>query len=235
MKVVITRPNPDAELFAEECRAKGLDPVIAPLMTIAPRDDWTAPTEAGALAFTSANGVRAFAAASRVRSLTAFCVGEATADAAHAEGFTEIVVADGDVVSLAETIAAQSGAVTGQIVHIAGTRLAGDLLHELTTRGLKSRRVVAYETHEAATMPEPAKSAISSGRAVAVTLFSPRTARLFLALAESANLTEALARCRAVCLSEAVAEIASEAAWRIVDVASERNGASMLALMTARP
>lgn len=235
MKVLITRPQPDAGAFADECRAKGLDPVVAPLITLAPRDDWTTPADAAALAFTSANGVRAFAAASRVRNLTAFCVGEATARAAELAGFTSVASAEGDVVSLAETIAARRSAISGPIVHIAGTRRAGDLVNALAERGLTAHRIVAYETHEAREMPGAALAAIGSGRALAVTLFSPRTARLFVTLAEQANIGEALARCRAVCLSKAVADVAAEVAWRVVDIATERNAASMLALMTARP
>lgn len=235
MKVLITRPQPDADAFAEECRAAGLNPVIAPLMSVITRDDWVAPADAAGLAFTSANGVRVFAAASRVRNLTAFCVGEATADVARAAGFSTVYAAEGDVVSLAATIAAQSGANSGQIVHIAGSRRAGDLLGALAERGLKASRIVAYETNEASGLPQAAATAIGSGRTLAVTLFSPRTARLFLNLVEMANMTEALSRCRAVCLSDAVAEIASEKTWRVIDVASTRNAAAMVALMTEHP
>lgn len=235
MKVLITRPQPDADAFAEDCRAAGLDPVIAPLMSVTARGDWAAPADAAGLAFTSANGVRVFAAASRVRNLTAFCVGEATADAARAAGFSTISAADGDVVSLAETIAEQSSAISGQIVHIAGSRRAGDLLGALTERGLKASRIIAYETNEVRNLPQTAATAIGSGRALVVTLFSPRTARLFLNLVETANMAEALSRCRAICLSDAVADVASETKWRVIDVASERNGAAMIALMTEHP
>ncbi len=234
MKVLITRPQPDAEIFAQDCRDAGLDPVVAPLMSVTPGDDWEAPADAAALAFTSANGVRVFASASRVRNLTAFCVGEATADAARAAGFSTIHAADGDVVSLADTIARHGGTISGQIVHIAGARIAGDLLALLTQRGLTARRIVAYETHEAENLPDAAGLAIGSGRALAVTLFSPRTADLFLKLVEAANLTEALSRCRAVCLSRAVAHVAANADWRVIDTASDRNAASMIALMKAR-
>lgn len=234
MKVLITRPQPDADNFAQDCRSAGLDPIVAPLMTVAPRDDWETPVDAAALAFTSANGVRVFASASRVRSLVAFCVGEATADAAQAAGFSTVHAADGDVISLAETIAEHGRAFSGHIVHIAGARRAGDLIGLLRERGLNAHRIVAYETREAEILPEPAQGEIGSGRALAVALFSPRTAQLFLNLVAAANLAEALTRCRAVCLSPAVADIAGRATWRVVDVAGDRNAASMVALMSGR-
>ncbi len=234
MRVLITRPQPDADAFAQGCRDAGLDPIVAPLMSVRFHEDWEAPGNAGSLAFTSANGVRAFARASRVRSLTVYCVGEATAEAALAAGFANVHVAGGDVDSLAALIAGESGAVTEPIVHIAGTRRAGDLIAALGKRGITADRMVAYETEEAAALPEAARTALGSGRALAVALFSPRTARLFLDLVATANLTEALTRCRAICLSDAVANVAAEADWRVIDIASERNAAGMIAIMTGR-
>ncbi len=234
MKVLITRPQPDADQFAEDCRKAGLDPVVAPLMTVRFHKDWEAPGDAGALAFTSANGVRAFAGASRVRNLAAFCVGEATAAAAGDAGFATVHAAGGDVESLANLIADNAGAVSGPIVHVAGARRAGDLIAALKERGLGARRIVAYETAEATDLPAEARSALGSGRALAAAFFSPRTAQLFLKLVDAAGLAEALTRCRAVCLSDAVADVAKRAQWRVIDTASERNAAAMIALMTAR-
>jgi len=233
LKVLITRPQPDAEAFAEHCRREGLEPVVAPLIAVKFVDDWTAPARAGALAFTSANGVRAFASHSRVRSLAAFCVGAATADTAAEAGFSSISVANGDVDSLAALIAKNAGALPGPVIHIAGTRRAGDLVALLHENGVAAERIVAYETVEATNLPDAARAATGSGRAVAVTLFSPRTAKLFLNLVGGAGMTEALTRCRAVCLSDAVAEIAAGAAWRVIDTAKDRTAASMIALLKA--
>ena len=231
MQALITRPQPDAERFAEACSVAGLKPLLAPLMSVAFRSDWETPKTAGALAFTSANGVRAFAKASRVRNLPTFCVGEATADAAGAADFAAVHTAAGDVDSLAALIAENAGAITGQVVHIAGDRLAGDLIGALADRGVDAARIVAYETQETTTLPDVARTALGGGRALAVTLFSPRTAQLFLRLVAEANMTEALTRCRAVCLSEAVADAASGATWRVIDTAPARNAAAMIDMM----
>ncbi len=84
MKALITRPQPDADRFAALCSANDIEPMLAPLMSVEFRDDWETPKDTGAFAFTSANGVRAFARARRIRTLPAFCVGEATAEAARA-------------------------------------------------------------------------------------------------------------------------------------------------------
>jgi uroporphyrinogen-III synthase len=55
----------------------------------------------GALAFTSVNGVEAFAARSAWRETRVFAVGAATAAAARAAGFADIVSSEGGVTALA--------------------------------------------------------------------------------------------------------------------------------------
>ena len=231
MRVLITRPQPDADLFAAMCRQAGLASVTAPLMTVQFRDNWRLNETAGALAFTSANGVRAFARANSRIDLPAFCVGAATAAAARESGLATIFEADGDVVSLAAVIAAKVRAFSGPVIHIAGARRAGDLIALLKQHGVKADRVVAYETEEAAALPAPAREAIEAEDNLSVAFFSPRTARLFLSLVAEANLTERLTRHRAACLSEPVAEIAGAANWAGIGVADNRASDAMIALL----
>ncbi|MGI8842005.1 MAG: uroporphyrinogen-III synthase, partial [Caulobacteraceae bacterium] len=119
MKTVwITRAPPGAEATAERVRALGFAPVVAPLLAV--RAVGEGPIDlvgVGALAFTSANAVAAFAARSPEGVVPVFAVGEATAAAARAAGFSAVVSADGDVAALAATIAARAGALTGAVLH----------------------------------------------------------------------------------------------------------------------
>jgi uroporphyrinogen-III synthase len=106
MRVLITRPEPDATRLAEALRARGHEPVPAPLMTIVvsqappPREIADA-----VLLFTSANGARAAEAHNVRAKRVVFAVGEATAQAAREAGFRVEGVAGGDVASLTELIA----------------------------------------------------------------------------------------------------------------------------------
>ena len=87
-------------------------PAVAPLLAIRPIPQ-PAPdlTGVAALAFTSANGVAAFAALTPDRSRPVFTVGDATAQAARAAGFARVESAGGDLDRLAALITAQgSGA-----------------------------------------------------------------------------------------------------------------------------
>ena len=86
-RVLVTRPAADAAPLMAALAARGFDVLLEPMLTIrhlaGPELDLHG--IAGIL-FTSANGVRAFAARSRRRDLTAYAVGEATGEAASAAG-----------------------------------------------------------------------------------------------------------------------------------------------------
>src|ERR1700760_3247119 len=88
LKIWITRAQPGADATAERVRLMGHEPIIAPLLAVklAPGVDVSL-SGVAALAFTSANGVRAFADLSGERAIRVFAVGAATAEAAKAAGF----------------------------------------------------------------------------------------------------------------------------------------------------
>ena len=84
-KIWITRAQPAAELTAQRVRALGHEALVAPLLAVRTLPDVSIDLAGvAALAFTSANGVRAFADLSGERSLRVFAVGAATAQAAAA-------------------------------------------------------------------------------------------------------------------------------------------------------
>ncbi|WP_165793563.1 uroporphyrinogen-III synthase [Hyphococcus luteus] len=233
-RVIVTRPEPDAGAFAGLCRAHGFEPIVSPVMAIEIEKTTPDLSGAGALAFTSANGVRAFAANSGARDLPVFAVGQATAEAAKAAGFADIHVAGGDVDSLAEHIASEKESAGTGVLHIAGEARAGDLVALLEKSGIPARRQTLYRAVPAEALDNAALAALNDEKAdLWVSLFSPRTARLFVTLAERAGLAPALGRARAACLSEAVAEAAGTR-WRSRHIAAERTAESLAALIAAQ-
>ena len=86
----------------------GWEPVVQPLLAIRPLSPALPDLEGfDALAFTSRNGVSAFAALTLRRDRRVFTVGEATAQAAREAGFSDVQSADGAVDDLAAQIALQ--------------------------------------------------------------------------------------------------------------------------------
>jgi len=145
--VWITRAEPGASATAARVEAAGWTPVVAPLLAVRVLPDVTLDlTDVAALAFTSAGGVRAFAAISPVRDRPVFAVGEATAAAARTAGVETVFSADGDVSDLAALIIDNRQGLPGKILHPGAKSLAGDLVGDLTAAGVEAGAVALYET-----------------------------------------------------------------------------------------
>lgn len=145
--VWITRASPGAETTADRVRAMGHAPLVAPLLQVRPVADARIDLRGvAALAFTSANGVRAFAEQSAERGLKVFAVGAATGSAAKTAGFRTVLTADGDVAALADRIAQRRRELNGAVLHPGAAEPAGDLVGDLTRAGLEARGVALYET-----------------------------------------------------------------------------------------
>ena len=179
-RIWITRAQPGADVTAERVRALGHDAVVAPLLAVRVLPDVEIDLRGvAALAFTSANGVRAFADASGERALKVFAVGAATALAARQAGFKSVLSADGDVEALAEGIAVRRGELRGAVLHPGATEPAGDLAGSLEKHGVEARRLILYET---APVDLAAAEAEALARSDAVLLHSPRAAQVLARL-----------------------------------------------------
>ncbi len=144
----ITRAQPGADQTAERVRALGHEVLVAPLLEVrAVAPDSIDLSGVGALAFTSANGVRAFTDLSDSRNLRVFAVGAATARSAREAGFKNVLSSDGDVAALAEGIAARKGELRGGVVlHPGAAEPAGDLAGALASQGVLLRQLALYDT-----------------------------------------------------------------------------------------
>ncbi len=238
--LINTRPTPDAGPLSDAAAAKGYRPIPCPMMTVADNDVAPDLSQVTALAFTSANGVRAFAAKSGVRDLPTFAVGARTADAARAAGFDPVFTAGGDVHALTDMISsAYASAIDGGVVlHPAGVHRAGDLAAALAAKSIPCRRQVLYDAVPVKALSHEALWAIRE-RAdepdrVHVALFSPRTADLFetrLAEAGAEAGAGALRRLTALALSANVAGRLERAAWREVRIAATADLDAIVALL----
>ena len=216
-RVWITRAQPGAARTAARLTALGYEPIVAPLLTIRPLPDalTQAPDFAtvAALAFTSPNGVAAFAALTpEFRALPVFAVGDATAEAARAAGFHNARSAAGDVHDLARLIAASP--IQGLILAPGAREPAGDLPALLPDHNVQ--RLPVYTAEETDATP-PADFD-------AVLVHSPRAAR-----ALAATLTSQVAAQRiAVCISAAAAAPLAALGFAEIRTADAPDEASML-------
>lgn len=234
MKVLVTRAAGDAEKLAARLAERGHDSVIENLLTIRFRVEAArgiAPFLDGvqAVLFTSANGVRAFAAASERRDFSAFAVGDATAGAARAAGFADVTSAGGAVDDLAKLVIGRLKPKGGALFHAAASVTAGDLQGLLEAAGFSVRRAVLYEAIEAGRLSDATRDLIARREIDAALFFSPRNAATFVRLAP--GLEEGCKHMVAVALSSAIAEKLTPLPWRRVAVAAAPNETALLAAL----
>jgi uroporphyrinogen-III synthase len=224
--VLITRAEPGAHATAERVRALGHTPHLAPLLEVSrlPCDLSIAGVQA--LLFTSANGVRAFAAGSPDRSRPALCVGQATAAVARLAGFTDVASADADAEALGVLAARTLHPDAGPVIHFAGEAVAGDPLAELQEWGFSVARRVLYRTDPATALP--AAFIALEGRIAHALFHSGRASQTFSRLPGAAS----AARCiRALCISEAAAEPLKSLTIMDIAVAPQPNEHALLGLL----
>jgi uroporphyrinogen-III synthase len=230
VKALVTRPREDAAGFAAELARRGIEPVIEPLLTIRLRPAELELGDVQALLFTSANGVRAFAASSRRRDLRALAVGDATAEEARRHGFARVESAEADVGSLASLAIARLSPGGGVLLHPAGTSVAGDLAASLAPAGFSVRRAVLYDAEPAGALSPGVAGALRQGEIAAAFFFSPRTAVTFVSLA-TAEAPKAAAAMTAYCLSPTVARAVEKLGWGALRVAAAPRQAELLAAL----
>lgn len=199
--VLVTRPSPDGERTVEALRQAGVDARHTPLMQIRFEEAPLPEGPFGALAFTSANGVRAWAQLRDRPNLPAFCVGPASAEAAAGAGINVIATGAPDVAALAELIL--STVDQEPILHVRGQDQAGDLVKLLRDGGKVAEAIALYKAETVTKLPSQMAQTITASPAT-IALFSPRTARLFLTLFERSDIAPSHPL-TAACLSEAVA------------------------------
>ena len=234
MRLLVTRPEPDATRQAEALAARGHQPVLASLLNIEP----TSATPLGldgaqALIVTSRNALRALAshpdlAAARVIPL--FAVGDATAKAASELGFTKMIVGPGTGDSLARLIADTLSPNAGVLVHLSGETVAFDLKLALAAKGFTMRQNILYRAVATTTLPKNAAALLEAGKLDGVILMSPRTAAIFVDLVSRQGAATQASRLDCYCLSAAVAQAIGALKGRTI-VAARPSEEELLALI----
>ena len=231
MRALITRPRADATSLADQLARRGFEPVIEPMIEIVPRGDALPSLDAvQAVLCTSANGVRALAAASPRRDLALLAVGDASARAAREAGFARVDSAGGDVAALARLACERLRPEAGRLLHIAGSDIAGDLAVALGRRGFLVERAVLYDARAATALSRATARLIADGAIGLALFFSPRTAAIFARLASAAGVAAGLGATTALAISAAADTALAGLPFRRRLVAAAPTQAALLAL-----
>jgi uroporphyrinogen-III synthase len=231
MRILVTRPEPDAAELRVALEARGHEVSLEPLLTVEALPIDPSDLEgAGAVIATSRNGLRALdgQALARATKLPLFCVGPATAELATKLGFRHIIEGPGAASDLIPLIIESKLRETGKFVHLSGEEVAFDLSTALAERGVAVRRLIVYRAKAATALKPQMMRAVTEGSLDAVILMSPRTAAIFAELVDKAGLREAARKLAYVCLSANVADALKGLDPARVNIAVRPNSSGIL-------
>lgn len=230
MRILVTRPQADGAEIARLLSARNHQALLSPLLE--PRflegpllEAGAALDDVAAVLATSANGIRALSRRTMRRDLSIFAVGPQTADEARRAGFLSVRSADGDAQALAVATAkwAPPGAV---LLHACAEDAPGTLAEQLGKSGYIVRRCALYRIEPAESLSPETRDALANRRVDAAMFFSPRTAGIFVRLAQGLP-TDGL---MALCISPATAQALAPVSFAQIKVAARPNQDEMLAL-----
>ena len=237
MRVLLTRPEPEAAACKAQLEALGHQVSVEPMLRIE-----HLPIAGDALAgvagviVTSRNALRALAAGPALAAalkLPMFTVGPGTAELARKLKFERVVAGEGSAADLVPIVAdAAADTMPRALVHLAGETVAFDLAKPLASLGIEVRKIDAYRAVPAQSLSEPTKKLLKDRAIDAVILMSPRTARIFSRLVADAGLAESARSAAFLCLSPAVAVSLGVLGPERIVVAETPNSGAMLAAAT---
>jgi uroporphyrinogen-III synthase len=234
MRILVTRPQREAERTAARLAALGHTALYAPMLEIVASGAGLPERPADAVLATSAQAIALLseAPARALYGLPLFVVGERTAALARAAGFTDVRPSAPDARRLAETIAAAYRR-PASFLYLAGRDRKGDLETALASGGHRIDVVIVYAARAAAALPQEASEALRGGQIDAILHYSRRSAAIFRRLIEAAGLADAAGQALNVCISADAAAPLQDWAPRLA-VAREPNEAALLAVLGVR-
>lgn len=243
MRLLVTRPEPDALKLRAALEEHEHEATVEPLLSVS-YDDAEGFDLDGvqALIATSRHGVRALKLhplREAARKLPLFAVGRATAAEGRALGFETVVTGAGTARELVAHIVSVADPAAGLLLHLAGEVLAGDLAGDLEAHGFRVLHPVLYRMQPATSLSEETVEMLAMGEIEGVILMSPQTATIYATLMRKHGLVSVARGLTHFCLSAAIArrlallgsvptEIADtprlEEVLALIDAAAARSG-----------
>jgi len=229
VRMLVTRPEPDASETAARLGALDIEAVIEPLLVAETLPTSLPPPEGfSALAVTSANALRALDHRDQVAGyvrLPVYAVGDRTAALARQYGFTQVTSAEGNLNDLV-TLLARAG-VHGPVLYPAAKQQSGDLAKALAPHGVMVITAPVYAMRPVTSLGAATRENLESGAIAAALFYSRRTAETFATLAGALR---DKTRLGVLCLSEAVAAPLIAAHFVRVSLADHPSEEAMLSL-----
>ncbi len=226
--VLITRPSPGAEETAARVAALGLEPVLAPMLSVRSLPLRRLPARIDAVVLSSRNGLAGLPPS--LHAVPLFAVGAATAAAARAHGFADVRSAEGDGAALRVLVRSSVAGSRPSLLLPTARGQGSALAAGLRTDGFAVHRRAVYEARAAGSLPESARAALADGLLAAL-FFSAETARAFVACVRRAGLVDATREVDACAIGGSAGMALETLPWRRVRVAARPTQDELLALL----
>jgi uroporphyrinogen-III synthase len=228
--VLITRPAEDAAETAAAVAALGYQAMCAPVLSIHDIDvTLPDPTRYQGLIFSSANGIRALIRRHPLAayfSLPVFVVGDHTAIAAQAAGFTDVRNAKGTMQDLIALVQNQATAPS-RLLHLRGADLRED---PVTLTDIPIDGITLYRADPVDHLDEEALATLRAGTVEAVLFYSARSAESFVSALKKDWPEADLRATKALCLADSVVESLHRFNWAAIHVSLTPDQGGMLRL-----
>jgi uroporphyrinogen-III synthase len=235
-RVLVTRPQPGADVTARKLVALGFEPIVMPLTETRPVDILEPPDPADfdAVVVTSGAALRHAPVPLRagLAHLPLFAVGDRTAGIAREMGFARPQSAEGETSALAALVARALPAGS-RVAYLCGRVRTGSLAERLRKAGFAATPVETYDTLPVEWTPDAALAAFAGQPVDASLIYSANAAILFsrlLALREAGPL---LGAARLLCISARAAGALPPSGQARAEIARTPDEAALLALLGA--
>ena len=202
MRVLVLRPQKDAEQTAKRLNAHGYEAIIAPLLRVKPLEICSPDfASCNAIIATSANAFRCLPGTylDKIKSIPCFTVGSQTTEAAQNYGLNQVTSASGDAAALVKLVKTNL-LTSSHLMYITGQPRKSDLEISLLRHGFNVSIYETYKTEAVAHLPQKAVAAFKQGVDV-ILHFSRHSAEIAMTLFEEAGLMHELQTARHICIS----------------------------------
>ena len=220
MNILITRPLIDAEDLMGKFFSLGHKIIHIPTLKISsvkvePIDE----SKYNAFIFTSANAIRNLKVVKQDKSKLCFCVGAITEKIARMSGYNNTVSAGGTVNALKNLIISSSQInKKSKIAYFCGDNVSYDLDLELKREGIKTNKIINYNSEKITDLNEENKKIIFSHPPDIIFVYSARSAVSFIEIVKKYSLYPLMTGSKVMCISKKVADIFTINNWKKVKI-----------------
>tara|TARA_Y100000590_G_C15699429_1_gene1006285 strand:+ start:946 stop:1671 length:726 start_codon:yes stop_codon:yes gene_type:complete len=232
VKILITRPEPDASDLTIKLISKGYKVLKSPIVDIIEyKNNLTDLDNISAVITSSKNGIRSLARANKNRNICLYVVGQASKEEAERIGYTNIRVGPGDAIGLCDLICDKLSPSHDDLIYISGRHQSFDISGYLISKKFNIKKVVLYEVKAKKDFPKKIIEAIKNNEIDALLFYSPRVAEIFVEFIQEKNLANQVKNFDVFCISAKVAKKIENVGWRRVLIANYPDQKSIFSLL----